>query len=386
MNPMIKKILQFAPLVFGLILIFCIRELLHRDIINPLLALVLLLVAIGLGYLAKRFIRHKYPELTPPKEEVEAELEELMQESDNTVDLPRTPVSTLFEVITAGLFAAAVYRVIALGCYMLLLPIAFAAIYAFFQLLRVYYTDVSKDQNEEEIAFLCKALSRKRRVRAIYFGLVALVITFVGYPDGDYSWRNVFVSAALLYLPVFSILRLLTPGHIKLSADGKEISLSQMKVFRSFEGNIYEIVTIVLLIGAWGVAVYNHQFAGKGILDEPLAELILCSVFAIGALVLAYFPKWMGNALFFTNTQQVSIDVKRHRVLAVEIAVLALLIPFMPYFQDMQIHFLEDRLGKYFFYYMVFILLHSITYNDKIKKVGQPEKTTREEDNKTKNP
>lgn len=381
MNPRIKKILLFAPIIFSLILIFCIRELLHKDIINPALALILLIVAIGLGYLAKRFMRHEYPELAPPKEDVEAELEELMQESDNTVDLPRTPVSTLFEVLTAGLFAVAVYRVIALGCYMLLIPIAIAAIYAFFQLLRVYYTDVSKDLNEQDIATMCNAISLKRRVRALYFGLVALVMTFVGYPDGDYSWRNVFVSAALLYLPVFSILRLLTPGHIKLSADGKEISLSQMKVFRSLDGNIYEIVTIVLLISAWGVATYNHQFAGKGILDEPLTELILCSVLAIGALVLAYFPKWMGNALFFTNTQQVSIDVKRHRVLAVEIAVLALLIPFLPYFQDMQIDILEDRLGKYLFYYMAFILFHSSVYNDKIKKAGHPEKTTSEEDN-----
>ena len=233
MNPMIKKILQIVPFVFGLILIFGIRELMHKDIINPLLALVLLLVAIGLGYLAKRFFHHKYPELAPPKEDIEAELEELMQESDNTVDLPHTPVSTLFEVITAVLFAVAVYRVIALGCLWLLMPIAFSAIYAFFQLLRVYYTDVRKDQDEQEIATMCKALSLKRRVRALYFGLVALVMTFVGYPDGDYSWRNVFLSAALLYLPVFSILRLLTPGHIKLEAEGKEISLSQMKVPRS---------------------------------------------------------------------------------------------------------------------------------------------------------
>ena len=144
-------------------------------------------------------------------------------------------------------------------------------------------------------------------------------------------------------------------------------------------------VSAVLLIGAWGAATYNHQFAGKGILDEPLAELILCSIFAIGALVLAYFPKWMGNALFFNNTQQVYLDVKRHRILAVEIAVLALIIPFMPYFQDMHIHFLEGRLGKYLIYYMMFILLHACSYNDRIKKAGQPEKTTGQEDNKTKN-
>ena len=385
MNQMSKRFFQIVPFIIGLILVFGIRELMHREIIGPTLALVLLLVAIGFGYLAKRFIQHKHPELASPKEDVDAELEELMQDSDNTVDLPRTPVSTLFEVITAGLFAVAVYRVIALGCLWLLVPIALSAIYAFFQLLRVYYTDVRKDQDEQEIATRCKALSLKRRVRAIYFGLAALVMTFVGYPDGDYSWRSVIISAALLYLPVFSILRLLTPGHIKLTAPGKEISLSQMKVARSLEGNIYEIVTFALLIAAWGVAAYNHQFAGKGILDEPLAELILCSIFAIGALVLAYFPKWMGNALFFSNTQQANLDVKRHRILAVEIAVLALLIPFIPYFQNMQIHFLEGRLGKYFFYYMMFILFHACAYNDRIKQAGQPEKTTGQEDNKPKN-
>lgn len=386
MKPVNKILLQLIPFAIILIIIFGIRELMHRGTINPTLALVLLLVAVGLGYLAKRFIRHKYPELAPPKEDIEAELAEIQQESENTVDLPRTPMSTLFEVITAVLFAVALYRIIALGCYMYLIPFVFVAIYAFFQLLRVYYTDVRKDLDEQEIATMCKAVSLKRRIRAIYFGLVVLVMTFVGYPDGDYSERNVFISAALLYLPLFSILRLLTPGSIRLSAAGKEISLSQMKISRSLEGNIYEIVTIVLLIGAWGAAAYYHQFAGKGIMDQPLAELILCSIFAIGALVLAYFPKWMGNALFFSNTQQVYLDVKRHRILAVEIAILALIIPFLPYFQDMQSHLLgEDEIGRYFFWYMMFILFHATTYNDKIKKAGQPEKTTGQEDNKTKN-
>ena len=385
MKPVNKILLQLIPYAIILIIIFGIRELMNRQTINPTLALLLLFVAIGLGYLAKRFIRHKYPELAPPKEDIEAELAEIQQESENTVDLPRTPLSTLFEVITAILFAVALYRIIALGCYLFLIPFVFAAIYAFFQLLRVYYTDVRKDLDKQEIATMCKAVSLKRRVRAIYFGLVVLVMTFVGYPDGDYSWRNVFISAALLYLPLFSVLRLLTPGSIKLSDAGKEISLSQMKISRSLEGNIYEIVTFALLIVAWGVAAYNHQFAGKGILDEPLAELILCSIFAIGALVLAYFPKWMGNALFFSNTQQANLDVKRHRILAVEIAVLALLIPFMPYFQDMQIHFLEGRLGKYFFYYMMFILFHACAYNDRIKQAGKPEKKTGQEDNKPKN-
>lgn len=386
MKPVNKTLLQLVPYAIILIIIFGIRELMNRETINPTLALVLLFVAIGLGYLAKRFIRYKYPELAPPKEDIEAELAEIQQESENTVDLPRTPLSTLFEVITAGLFAVALYRIISLGCYLLLIPFVFAAIYAFFQLLRVYYTDVRKDLDKQEIATMCKAVSLKRRVRAIYFGLVVLVMTFVGYPDGDYSWRNVFISAALLYLPLFSILRLLTPGSIKLSDAGKEISLSRMKISRSLEGSIYEIVTIVLLICAWGAAAYYHQFAGKGIMDQPVAELILCSIFAIDALVLAYFPKWMGNALFFSNTQQVYIDVKRHRVLAVEIAILALIIPFLPYFQDLQSHLLgEGKIGRYFSWYMMFILFHATTYNDKIKKAGQPEKATDQEDNKIKN-
>ena len=74
MKPVNKILLQLIPYAIILIIIFGIRELMNRETINPTLALVLLFVAIGLGYLAKRFIRHKYPELAPPKEDIEAEL------------------------------------------------------------------------------------------------------------------------------------------------------------------------------------------------------------------------------------------------------------------------------------------------------------------------
>ena len=84
-----------------------------------------------------------------------------------------------------------------------------------------------------------------------------------------------------------------------------------------------------MLIGGWCAAAIKHLLAGKGILDIPIADLIVCSVFSIGFLILAYFPTWMSGAATFKSDEQVLSSIRRCRISAIVLALFALILPFI---------------------------------------------------------
>ena len=66
-----SKILAIVLLVISLGLGYLVKELLSRETISPMVALVMIIVIIGFYYGARHIIYKKFPSLAPPKDKIE---------------------------------------------------------------------------------------------------------------------------------------------------------------------------------------------------------------------------------------------------------------------------------------------------------------------------
>lgn len=128
------------------------------------------------------------------------------------------------------------------------------------------------------------------------------------------------------------------------------------------------VLALALLFGAYYPNILKKQLDDLSDMKASLAISDKSRVRALfGALVIAYFPKWMGNAGNFKNDRQVLLDIRRHRIYAVAFALLALVIPFIPDAND-------KVLGV--IYVVVIIALSFALSSRKIVQAGEPEQTT----------
>lgn len=331
----------YVILLLAIIVLLIATEVISKHKDNEWLMWLILGAGFILMFVIEDYLCRRFPEIFPTTEkekEVMQMIDEISEEgekseSESHVVLPRTLVGTLCELGTVGIVAYALYRAWTLD--QRLIGVIGLSILALAFLFGAYYPNFLKKQLEDPSDMKASlALADKSRVRAIFGALIALLFTYCYEQDMVYNWRHMYLAFAVLYIIMSLILNYLTRRSSALTVKENHYNPADKRVARTLEGSIFEIVTILFLIGAWCAAAINHQLSGKGILDIPVADLIMCSIIAIGGLALAYFPKWMSNTGNFKNDRQVVLDIRRHRIYAVVFALLALIIPFIPNVDD----------------------------------------------------
>lgn len=102
--------------------------------------------------------------------------------------------------------------------------------------------------------------------------------------------------------------------------------LDLAEVPRSREGAIFEVLTLLIIAGAWMVALVTDRFwmmDGSFFFLEPVTMFTL-TILAITVLWIVYMPRFLTMARRHTNLKQVALEVRMCRVLAVELALLVL--------------------------------------------------------------
>ena len=99
--------------------------------------------------------------------------------------------------------------------------------------------------------------------------------------------------------------------------------IKKVKVPRTKEGTIMEVIAVLLLIAAWTISLAKHQFSGaEG--QNWLVGIIALTFASIMLLAGSYFPRFIKNARELHNMRQVMISVRLCRILSIEFAVMTL--------------------------------------------------------------
>lgn len=370
-NPIMRTVFR---VVYVIILLSIIVLLIAIEVFKDNEWLMWLILGAGfiLMFVIEDYLCRRFPEIFPTTEkekEVMQMIDEISKEgekdeSESHVVLPRTLVGTLCELATVGILAYALYRAWTLD--QRLIGVIGLSVLALAFLFGAYHPNFLKKQLEDPSDMKASlALADKSRVRAIFGALIALLFTYCYEQGIVYNWRHMYLAFVVLYIVMSLILNYLSRRSSALTAKENHYNPADKRVARTLESSIFEIVTILFLIGAWCAAAINHQLTGKGILDIPIADLIMCSIIAIGGLALAYFPKWMSNAGNFKSDRQVLLDIRRHRIYAVVFALLALIIPFIPNVNDQVLGII---------YVVVTFVLSLALSNRKILEAGESNK------------
>ena len=99
----------------------------------------------------------------------------------------------------------------------------------------------------------------------------------------------------------------------------EDFDINNVKVYRTIEGTIFEVVAAILVIATWIIALARHQFDST--FGEPwLTGIIALTLGVVALLVGCYFPRLSKNSYRFKNFTQVLISVRTCRILAIELA------------------------------------------------------------------
>ena len=106
--------------------------------------------------------------------------------------------------------------------------------------------------------------------------------------------------------------------------ENKKFDLKSVKVHRTLEGTIFELVTAIILIVTYAVAIAKNYFGFDNFQGKHMATIVI-SVLSILLLVMAYSPKNISIGGKAENIRQVEISIRTIRVFAVKFALFCLL-------------------------------------------------------------
>jgi len=359
MRPITENKLQVCRWIYAILLCILLAVLIANDVFShKWMMYVMIFVGIALMFIIENFLKKKFPE-TFPKSENEKKAEQLVKDiekgklDNDTIELPRTLFGTVCEVVAAGIIGYALYRAWTLD--QRIWPVIGLSVICIFFLFTSYTSLIKKEEYDPKNMRAYRALSDNRHVTAMLAALLALLLTYFTDPETTYyKWRPLYMCGSALIAARIPIQHLLYKKSATLLAKVNNYNPADVRVVRTFEGSAFEVVTVLLLIGAWCAAAIKHQLTGCGILDIPLADLIVCSVSSIALLILAYFPTWMNDAAIFKSNEQVLSSIRRCRISAVVLALFAMILPFIVADLD------EKTLG--YLYVAVLILISICCY------------------------
>lgn len=105
----------------------------------------------------------------------------------------------------------------------------------------------------------------------------------------------------------------------------EQFDIKNVKVHRTIEGTIFEVVAAILVITTWIIALARHQFNGT-FGEQWLTCIIALTLGTVVLLVCCYYPRLSRSSYRLKNFSQVLISIRTCRVLAVEFAVAMLCI------------------------------------------------------------
>ncbi len=314
------KILSIALFIISLGLGYLVKELLSREAISPLVALVLIIVIIGFYYGARHIIYKKCPSLAPKKDKIE---ETDFSNTDDMVETPRTVMSTIIEIAVAAMFALSFYKVWTndrIGLFI----VSILAVGALGMLGLAYYPNSKEGEVNPKATAADFVKSRRMRVRSVVLALFSLAFCFLPH-------THLALIGCGLYIAIRLIFSFILKGVPEQQDKNSRFNIAEVKVTHTPVALAVETVTILILIGAWAVAHYTHQLEGKGLLDFPIIEMICYSVLAVVALIIPYCPRWMNRSEGFVNNRQLLENIKLYRILAIGMSIAVLMTLYLPY-------------------------------------------------------
>ena len=107
------------------------------------------------------------------------------------------------------------------------------------------------------------------------------------------------------------------------------VQFKKKKVQRTREGTIFEVVTALILIGSLVIGVATHTMELR---DSIWNGYAVCFIGAIAGLILAYHPLfiWSPTSCHVTNVEQFKLLIRKHRVYAIESALMVLILSISP--------------------------------------------------------
>ena len=124
----------------------------------------------------------------------------------------------------------------------------------------------------------------------------------------------------------------------------KNFDIKNVKVHRTSEGTIFEVVFIIVAIVVWGLIIWMvHQapdivpthFDGSGkpnAYGSPAGITIPCiilTIVAIGLMVTAYYPRLINTPMKITNIRQVELSIRMTRVMGITLLLMTLSIAYI---------------------------------------------------------
>ena len=101
-----------------------------------------------------------------------------------------------------------------------------------------------------------------------------------------------------------------------------------VKVNRTLEGTIFEIVVAAILIVSWVIIIINRNNLPASF---PFAQCIVTSLVSLGMLVAAYFPNSINMPVQINTPRQYALAIRMVRIIGVILS----LMPVTAYFHSM---------------------------------------------------
>ena len=101
-----------------------------------------------------------------------------------------------------------------------------------------------------------------------------------------------------------------------------------VKVNRTLEGTIFEIVVAAILIVSWVIIIMNRNNLPAWF---PLTQCIITSLVSLGMMVAAYFPNSINMPVQINTPRQYALAIRRVRIIGVILS----LMPVTAYFHSM---------------------------------------------------
>ena len=169
-----------------------------------------------------------------------------------------------------------------------------------------------------------------RKLYLIIIGIVEalfLIYTIVLYQSGTINTSDLQTACATI--AVASVL-CFALAYVKSSwmaiKNEDELDPDFIEVPRTREGTILEVLTGLILAGAWIVAIASDRFwVIKGFFSFLSALLLFTlTIITITVLWLVYLPGYQAKIRNYTNEKQVALDIRMWRLVAVEFALFVL--------------------------------------------------------------
>lgn len=123
-----------------------------------------------------------------------------------------------------------------------------------------------------------------------------------------------------------------------------QFNIKDIKVHRTLEGTVLEIVFAIVAIVVWGIIIWlvhrapdivPTHFDASGnpnAYGSPIGATIPCVILTIAAIVmmvLAYFPRHINMPFEITNIQQVKLTIRQLRIAGITFLFLPLALAYM---------------------------------------------------------